>query len=110
MHITPAASGKAPTPRPDINNSAAGAAAADDAQQGLGDGMLSDHMPVKGGAPLVKEAGVSLSPRMLHKSPIPDLVMGPLLGKGGYGRVFRGVHKGQEVAVKVRSLGRRGAL
>ena len=34
--------------------------------------------------------------------PIPGLVMGPLVGKGGYGRIYRGIYQGQPVAVKVR--------
>jgi hypothetical protein len=63
-----------------------------------GDGVLSEHVA------LTKESGMMLAPRMVHKSPIPDLVLGPLLGKGGYGKVFRGLHKGQEVAVKVRNI------
>jgi hypothetical protein len=33
--------------------------------------------------------------------PIPGLVMGPLLGRGSYGRVYRGLLKGRPVAVKV---------
>lgn len=90
MHIQPAAASKQQTPRGDHTS--------------LGSGVLSDHMPVKGDdlqAPLIKESGVAFGPQMMHKSPIPDLVLGPLLGKGGYGKVFRGLHKGQEVAVKV---------
>lgn len=82
MHITPASSRKD--------------TARDKADMSLGgDGVLSKHVA------LTKESGMMLAPRMVHKSPIPDLVLGPLLGKGGYGRVFRGLHKGQEVAVKV---------
>ena len=37
--------------------------------------------------------------------PIPGLVMGPLLGRGSYGRVYRGLLKGRPVAVKVRRGG-----
>lgn len=72
-------------------------------------GVLSDHMPDKadlaaqlmGKQQQQQQAGLAVGPQMLHRSPIPDLVLGPLLGKGGYGKVFRGLHKGQEVAVKV---------
>lgn len=33
--------------------------------------------------------------------PIEGLLLGPLLGKGSYGRVHRGIYKGQPVAVKI---------
>jgi hypothetical protein len=57
---------------------------------------------------LTRESGLAYGPRLMpHKSPFPDLVIGPLLGKGGYGRVFRGLHEGQQVAVKVRLVGGR---
>lgn len=80
MHITPAATSRTGSPR----------------ESSSGGDVLSDHVP------LCHESGLAFAPRMLHKSPIPDLVLGPILGKGGYGKVFRGLHKGQEVAVKVR--------
>jgi hypothetical protein len=35
--------------------------------------------------------------------PVPGLVMGPLVGRGSYGRVYRGLLRGQPVAVKVSS-------
>jgi hypothetical protein len=85
MHITPAAASKPASRRTSL------------------EGVLSDHMAASGQV-LVAEAGLAFGPRLVHKSPIPDLVLGPLLGKGGYGKVFRGLHKGQEVAVKVRNM------
>jgi hypothetical protein len=80
LHITPAAASGAGSPR----------------DSSSGGGLLSDHVP------LCRESGLAFAPRMVHKSPLQDLVLGPILGQGGYGKVFRGLHKGQEVAVKVR--------
>jgi hypothetical protein len=101
VHITPAA-GSSKAARPE--------GAADSAS--LGSGVLSDHLPAAAANGEAAAAGAetaaaqrdvqACAPQLLHKSPIPDLVLGPLLGKGGYGKVFRGLHKGQEVAVKVR--------
>ena len=55
-------------------------------------------------APKSERGGDSaLTPRVM---PFPALELGPLLGRGSYGRVYRGKHLGRPVAVKV---GARGA-
>ena len=43
----------------------------------------------------------ALTPRV---TPFPALELGPLLGRGSYGRVYRGKHLGRPVAVKVGAL------
>ena len=40
------------------------------------------------------------------QTPFKGLQLGTMIGKGGYGRVYRGMYEGQLVAVKVRSLAR----
>ena len=42
-----------------------------------------------------------LSNTSLREPPFPDLELGTLLGKGGYGSVYRGTFEGQPCAVKV---------
>ena len=45
-----------------------------------------------------------LSDISYREPPFPDLELGTLLGKGGYGSVYRGTFNGQPCAVKVSSL------
>ena len=42
-----------------------------------------------------------LSEASMREPPFPDLELGTLLGKGGYGSVYRGTYNGQPCAVKV---------
>ncbi len=39
-----------------------------------------------------------------RKEPFDGVVLGPLLGKGSFGRVYRALWDGKPVAVKARSL------
>ena len=51
------------------------------------------------------QGGEGRSNLMPDVIPFDDLELGPLLGKGSFGRVYRGYWEGQNVAVKVRMLG-----
>ena len=53
-----------------------------------------EHLPRQGSA-----ARRTQAPAMV---PFKSLQLGPLLGRGSYGRCYRGSYKGQPVAVKVR--------
>ncbi|WIA42087.1 hypothetical protein OEZ86_009363 [Tetradesmus obliquus] len=45
--------------------------------------------------------GASYSSVVARGLPVPGLAMGPLVGRGSYGRVYRGLLRGQPVAVKI---------
>ena len=53
----------------------------------------------------------SLPPAMTltHHGPFHDVTLGPLLGQGSFGRVYRAVWQGVDVAVKVSNVETRGA-
>jgi hypothetical protein len=59
-------------------------------------------------SPLTASAPLTASPKGARgcapaggACPIEGLLLGPLLGRGSYGRVYRGIFRGQPVAVKV---------
>lgn len=56
----------------------------------------------KSSAPQLSAAASCAGTSIVRGLPLPGLVMGPLIGRGSFGRVYRGLLKGRPVAVKVR--------
>lgn len=55
-------------------------------------------------ATLTRQEGPAVTPPQtagLDSVPFEELEVGPVLGKGGFGRVYRGLWHGKQVAVKV---------
>jgi hypothetical protein len=69
-------------------------------QQQLGSAGSVRSTSSSGAASSVTASGVAGSV-VCRGLPVPGLVMGPLVGRGSYGRVYRGLLRGQPVAVKV---------
>lgn len=64
-----------------------------------GAGSISRASSVKS-AQTVTSSG-TLAPVVQRGLPIPGLLMGPIVGRGSYGKVYRGLWRGRPVAVKV---------
>jgi hypothetical protein len=104
MHIRPASSPRRPSRG--AASTLSSAATASSVSSGAAQGVSSEEQPrqaagERGGdggqqaqqqqqdASLVRESGLAAAPRLIHESPIPDLVIGPLLGKGGEGAALQ---------------------
>ena len=55
-------------------------------------------------------ASLPPSMKLAHHGPFEDVTLGPLLGQGSFGRVYRAIWQGVDVAVKVSNVETRGAL
>lgn len=59
----------------------------------------------RSGKPSQPPVGKGRSPgrRRRRRVPFADLELSVLIGRGAYGKVYRGIYKGEQVAVKVRA-------
>ena len=66
---------------------------------------FSDECDVRWTWASVRPPAQALASGLPQEVPFEGLELGPMLGKGGYGIVYRGLWRGQRVAVKVRPPG-----